>query len=95
MIRFGAPGDMRWVAALGEVRTTAFDGRSDLVCRVSQDWLAENCGAPAPGAGALAAAHAYYAEITDALSLKIASGAFEADGSVLLRSGARGRRSAL
>jgi hypothetical protein len=95
MIRFGAPDDMRWVAALVEVRTSAFDGRADLVCRVSQGWLAENCGDPAPGAGSLAAARAHHAEITDLLSLKIASGALEPDGSVLLRTGAPARRSAL
>jgi hypothetical protein len=85
MIRFGAPDDMRWVEVVLEVRITVFDGQRDVVCRVSHGWLSENCGDPAPGAEALAAAQAHFAAITDLVSLKIAVGAFEADGSVLLR----------
>ncbi len=85
MIRFGAPDDMRWVDSALEVRITVFDGQRDVVCRVSHGWLSENCGDPAPGAQALAAAQAHFAAITDLVSLKIAVGAFEADGSVLLR----------
>ncbi len=85
MIRFGAPDDMRWLGSVQEVRITVFDGQRDVVCRVSHGWLSENCGDPAPGAQALAAAQAHFAAITDLVSLKIAVGAFEADGSVLLR----------
>ena len=85
MIRFGAPDDMRWLGSVQEVRITVFDGQRDVVCRVSLGWLSENCGDPAPGAQALAAAQAHFAAITDLVSLKIAVGAFEADGSVLLR----------
>jgi hypothetical protein len=58
-----------------------------VLCRVSWEAITDHLGDPLTESECLGAVQAHFDEITDKVGHKIATGRFEPDGSVLLRTG--------
>ena len=84
MIEFGNSDSMSWNGTYEEVRFDVIRDGQSIQCRVSRQALEDHCGNPKDAGACLDAANAHFNAITDKVGHKIAIGAFELDGSVLL-----------
>ena len=86
MIEYGTAQDWRWEGGFNEVRFRILvDGRP-VLCRVTREYVEDNLGNPQTPEQCLDAAKAHFDQITDEVGRRASGGAFEEDGSVLLRS---------
>lgn len=86
MINWGNPAYMRWNSEYMEVRWNIDDNGRDILCRVSQEAIEDNCDTPRTEDACLDAAREHFDHIVDRIELKMAHGSYEDDGSILLRS---------
>ncbi len=74
-----------WHGPTQEVRFQVFHDGKPILCRVTRECIANNCGNPTGEDACFTAAKEHFEAITDQVGSYIFEGRFEADGSVVLR----------
>ena len=86
MINYGNPKDIKWDNERDGVIFSVLQDDREIISRVSHAAIEDHFGNPRGKRACLTAAKKHFDEITDQVGHKIALGAFEPDGSILLKS---------
>lgn len=86
MLEFSASNEVRWDADRLGVTFVAHDGNKAITCYVSRAAIDDNLDYSTPGT-ILDKARAQFEELTEQVRARVAERAFEADGSIRIKTG--------